>query len=63
MSALPRLQRMVEEYVAVAFPDSSEIDRMSEREISENGDRMRSLALHITDLIIEAGVHRGEAVR
>ncbi len=63
MRTLAELQNMVTEYAEVAFPDAREIDAMSESQRQQGGNRMYALALHITDLIIEAGVHRGEVLK
>lgn len=63
MRTLAELQALTEEYAAVAFPDSHEIDTMSAHDIRENTARMYAAATRIADLVIEAGLHHGKALR
>lgn len=63
MKTLAELQKLCTEYAAVAYPDSHEIDAMSEWQIHENTGRMNALALHIADLVIESGLHKGAVLR
>lgn len=63
MRTLAELQQLCTEYAEVAFPDSHEIDAMSDGDIRANTGRMHSLALRIADLVIESGLHRGETLR
>lgn len=63
MRTLAELQDLCAEYVEVAFPDIHQIDAMTEQQRQRGADRMHTLAMHIADLVIEAGLHRGEALR
>jgi hypothetical protein len=60
---LAELQELCDKYTQVAFPDAREIDAMTDAQIRDNTSRMNALAIHIADLVIEAGVHRGESLR
>ncbi|WP_045740825.1 hypothetical protein [Actinoplanes rectilineatus] len=60
---LAELNTLVAEYAAVAYPNSSDIDHMSEDEIRRNTATMHASATRIADLVIEAGVHRGVVLR
>lgn len=63
MRTLAELADLTARYAAVAFPDSHEIDAMSEDQIRADTSTMHALAMRIADLVIESGLHRGEVLR
>jgi hypothetical protein len=60
---LAELQELVDRYVAVAFPDDAVAEAMTPDEQRRCGDTYRGLAVRNNELIIDAGVHRGETLR
>lgn len=62
MASLAELQRLCTKYAELSFPDSTEIDAMSESERQYREHVARSAACRIADLVIEAGLHRGEVL-
>jgi hypothetical protein len=63
MTELQTLQQLVQEYTELQYPDDDTYPIMTQADIVRRSDDARAVAIRITELIIEAGVHRGEPVR
>jgi hypothetical protein len=64
MSAtLADLQRLVDEYMKLQYPDDDTYRALTQADIVRRFDDARAVAIRITELIIDAGVHEGQALR
>jgi hypothetical protein len=63
MRTLADLQRLVTDYEIVSSGAWDDATREREADLQRNGRTYKGLAVQITELVINAGVHRGEALR
>lgn len=63
MSGLARLKELVRDYTIVSCGSWDQESRDREAELQRDHRTYQSFAVQITELVIDAGVHRGEAVR